>query len=503
MKKKYISMIAAGLCISVLAGCQETPKDTIVKQKGADSIKSYESTEDVGSPLREILGAPEHYTNKAAYEDGGLVIDTDADVILPDANAINTYAVSAKEANQELIDTVTNAFFDASAKFYSAYTYDEWTKQDYQEEITRLEKYKAEGNLDPYELGKDENGALYFNIDEVIARDEEDMKTAPEEVTKEEVKPSFGLEYWSGKGEERTREVDADSFNGVVETAQGIYNYNISYGMKPDIVFKISKNKKELVEDPRTEMTWIEMEYLLGGNQDGEGNPLSEETVKGFVSISQEDAKKTAEEAVGKLGWDMEVYNSGYALFYHGEGGFDVNNVLDGGYIFHFTKKVDEVPVTYTDSYGGALEDMDSTLTPWSYERCDVIVGADGIEKVELFNPYSIGEVQTENVKLMDFDSIIKIYEQMMEVSNSDITEYEANRTYHIKKITLGYSRIYDPTTSSDTGLLVPVWDFIGGFDAEDKESSTLNKNNGEYSNQSFMTINAIDGTIIDRELGY
>ncbi len=503
MKKKYISIIAAGLCISILAGCQETPKDTIVKQKGADTIKSYESAEDTKSPLRETLGAPKHYKNNGSYEDGGLVIDTDADVILPDADAINTYAVSAREVNQELIDTVTNAFFDASAKFYSIYTYDEWTKQDYQEEITRLKRYKAEGNLDPYEFGKDENGQLHFNIDEVIARDEEDMKTAPEEITKEEVKPSFGLEYWSGKGEEATKEKDEDSFYGVVETTQGAYDYSVSYGLKPDIVFKISKRKKDLVGDPREFADWLEMEYLLGGNLDGGEQQITEETVKGFINISEEDAEKIAKEAVEKLGLDMQVYNSGYALYYHGDGGFDVNNVLDGGYIFHFAREIDGVPLTYTDSYGGGLEDMDSTLTPWSYERCDVIVGADGIQKAEIYNPYHIGDVQTENVKLMDFDSIIKIYEQMMEVSNADITEYEAERTYHIKRITLGYSRIYDPTASSDTGLLVPVWDFIGGFDARDKEGEYNNKNNGEYSNQSFMTINAIDGTVIDRELGY
>lgn len=89
----------------------------------------------------------------------------------------------------------------------------------------------------------------------------------------------------------------------------------------------------------------------------------------------------------------------------------------------------------------------------------------------------------------------------MMEVSNADIVEYETNRTFHIKRITLGYSRIYDPTTDNDAGLLVPVWDFIGGFDTTDDEY--VSKNNGEYSNQSFMTINAIDGTVINRELGY
>ena len=502
MKRKYSSMVVAGLCIAFLTGCQETPEDAIVRQKGADSVKSYESAKEnaqAGTSLRELLGAPEHYANNASYEGGGLVIDTDADVILPEADTISTYAVTAMEVNQDMIDTVTNAFFD-DAKFYSSHTYDQWTKQDYQDDINRLKKYKSEGNLDPYEHGTDENGQPQFNIDELIARDEEDMRTAPDEITKEEVKPSFGLEYWDGKGEERVKDVDEDCFFGVVETAQGNYDYMISYGLAPDISFKISKDKDDIVADPREFAEWIETSYLLGGEENGEIR-LTEDDVKGMLDISMEDAQKIAEEKVEKLGWGLEVYNWDYAVFHHGEGGARKESILEAGYLFHFTRKVDEIPVTYTDEYGGGLEDMDSTLTPWSYERCDVIVGKDGIEKVEIYNPYEVGAVQTEHVKLMDFDSIAKIYEQMMEVSNADITKYETNRTYHIKRIVLGYSRIYDPTTDSDSGLLVPVWDFIGGFDSKNEEYEGTN--NGEYSNRSFMTINAIDGTVIDRGLGY
>ncbi len=500
MRKKYISVIVSGLCVAMLAGCQETPKDTIVKQKGADAIQSYESAEtETDSPLRELLGAPEHYTNKASYEDGGLVIDTDAEVILPEVNRINTYAVSAKEVNQEMIDTVTNAFFEG-AKFYSAVSYDEWTKEDYENQIARLKKYKSEGNLDPYDFGTDENGQPQFNIDEEIARNEERMQEAPDETTKVEVKPSFGLEYVSGKGEEQTKEVDEDSFYGVAETEQGIYDYDIQYGLAPDIVFSISKDPQKDTIDPQEFSDWVETSYILGQEENGE-NRLTEDDVKGLLDISLEEAQKIAEEKVEKLGWGLEVYNWEYAVYHHGEGGVSKDNILKAGYLFHFTRKLDGVPVTYTDSYGGALEDMDSTLTPWSYERCDIIVGKDGIQKVEIYNPYEVGEMKTENVKLMDFESIMKTYEQMMEVSNADITAYEKNRTYHVRKIVLGYSRIYDPAADCDTGLLVPVWDFIGGFDATTDEY--VMKNSGGYSNSSYMTINAIDGTVINRELGY
>lgn len=498
MKRKYVAVMTTVLCLGLLAGCQETPENTIVREKGADNVKEYDSAENSegeGNALREALNVPEHYKNEETYENGALVIDTDAEVIVPDAASMNTYSVSAKEVNQDMIDQVTQAFFEEGDKFYNGHSYFDWTKEDYQERITRLKKYKAEGNLDPYDHGMDENGELQFHIDEVIANYEENMKNAPDEVKKEEVTPSFGLKYES----EKEKGVDEDCFLGAAETKNGNYYYNISYGLNPDISFKISKIREDDI-DPQEFTSWHEGEYFLEG-ESIDRKPFSEDFAKKFIHISREDAEKMAVEKVEKLGWGLKVHHWDYVLYYHGEGGLNEDSVLDGGYLFQFTRELDGVPVTYTSSYGGALEDMDSTLVPWSYERCDIIVTNNGIEQVEIYNPYEMGEIQTKNVKMMSFDEISKIYEQMMEVSNADISKYEDKRTYHIKKIVLGYSRIYDPVTDNDTGLMVPVWDFFGGFDC--KGEGYDDKDGGERSTQSYMTINAIDGTVIDREVGY
>ncbi len=496
MKQKYMAAIAATLAIGFLAGCQETPENSIVKQKGADKAQEYESA---STSVKEMVNAPETYKNKVTYENGVLTIDTDAEIILPDVEMVNTYKVTAEEVNQELIDKVTNAFFDG-AKFYHAYSYSQQTKEQYQEEITRLKQYKAEGNLDPYEYGKDENGELYFDIDAVIARDEQELADAPEEIIKEEVKPSFGLEYISGKGEEAEKMVNEYEFYGIAETGHGIYNYTITSGeVSADVKFDIRKQRDD-VPDPMEFMDWVEGRYLMDVKLESFSG-MPEDEIKSLIDISYEDAEKIAKEHVGKLGYGWEIQDWDYALFHHGEDNVRKENVTDGGYVFFFTRVLDGMPITHTDSYGGGLEDMDSTLTPWGYERCEIIIGDNGFQEVEIFNPYHVEGVQTEHVKLMDFDSIMKIYEQMMEVSNADIGEFETQRTYHVNKIKLCYSRIYDPNVDNRAGVLVPVWDFFGGFDAE--IDGHYEQNNGEHSKQSFMTINAIDGTVINRDLGY
>ena len=207
-------------------------------------------------------------------------------------------------------------------------------------------------------MGKDEEtGEPYFNIDEIIAWDEEQLQSAPDEITKEEVKPSFGLEHLEdvkGDGSEKEYVKDEDEFWGVAETEEGIFDYHISNALAPDLVFKIER-KRDDVKDKREFSQWMEGEYGIKYEESKESG-ISLEKAKEYADISYEDAEKLAKEKVEKLGWDMEIYGWDYALFYHGEQGVQNNNVLDGGYLFHFTKMLDEVPVTYTSSYGGGCE---------------------------------------------------------------------------------------------------------------------------------------------------
>lgn len=498
MKKKYITMITAALCISLLTGCEETPEEVIVKEKGAENIAEYESGEAAENLLRETLGAPEHYTNEASYEDGKLVIDTDADVIIPEVNSMDTISVTSKEMTQDVIDTITKAFFDGD-KIYNGWSYNIITKEWIQEKLTLLKKYRSEGNMDPYGYGEDENGNLWYDIDAQIEKYENDLQTAPDEIVKEEVTPSFGLEYPEGKAGGVV--VLEDEFYGVAETENGNYSYEIG-DRGSGIVIQIDKQRDDL--DKEMFFSWMEGEHL---RTPGSESYVSEDTMKELAAISYEDAEKMAKERIEKLGWGMELYGWDYALLSYGEYGENQKNatlqdtLIDGGYMFYFSRNINGSPITYTMEYGGGVESMESTIEPWGYEICKIIITEDGIQTVEIQCPYEIGEVQTENVKLLDFDSIIQIYEQMMEVSNAGNAQYEEQRTYHITRITLGYSRIYNPQTDNNSGLLVPVWDFFGGFDIEANGYSE--KNAGTYSTRSFMTINAIDGTVIDRDLGY
>lgn len=514
-RKKSRAVLAAGL-ILLLSGCQETPKDPIVKQKSADSIRNYESNDENQNPekagnetegqdagetkgsgdikeitdekegkIKEIVKAPKNYKNQAEYEGGKIIVDTDAEVILPNVDAMNTYKVTAREADQELIDQITNIFFE-DAKFYHGYSYNTWIKEDYQKDLTMLKKWKAQGNLDPYNWGTDEEGNLSFDIDAAIEGDEISMEDAPEQVEKQEVVPSFGLEWVDTSYGDPITKVDENMFYGVAETDHEIYGYNIHGSAEHTADVKILIQTQE--EGPQSfrdfnTTGWKDGRYIMdteNSSADGETDTHSipEDTVKKLVKVSYEDAEKIAKEKIEQLGWDWEVTSWDYSL-YCSSYNIQEEDVQDAGYVFYFTRVLDGAAITFTDAYGGSLEDHDSTLIPWSYERCEVVVGNDGIEKVEIYNPYQVEEMQTKNVKLMDFESIIKIYEQMMEITNADMMDYYNKVTYHVKRITLGYSRIYNPAVNSKSGIIVPVWDFFGGYDSESAEYTS--KDSGEH----------------------
>ncbi len=153
MKRNAIWGIMVCIGAVLFSGCEQTPENAIVREKGIQSTKNYEGGVRIGGELAEYLGAPEHYSNRAVYEDGRLVIDTDADVYVPDAAEVHTYAVTAKKETQQMVDAVTEVFFP-EAKFYEKDSTLDYTKEYYQKKITELKKYRAEGNFDPYHYGK-------------------------------------------------------------------------------------------------------------------------------------------------------------------------------------------------------------------------------------------------------------------------------------------------------------------------------------------------------------
>ena len=482
MRKNINKIVGLTLCIGMLTGCAQTPESSLVKPKGnkaedayteaegVDIVKedSSENTKDkntaVRTTIRDLLNAPETYKSQTTDDSAKLVVNTDATVEIPDVEKISAISVTPAEVTQDLLDRITDAFF-SEAKLYTSDSYYTQTKDEIKKTLDELKEDVANGNLDPYNYGTDEDGNYIYDIYGEIEMYEQEYEAAPE-----------------------------NDFSGVAQMPDGTeYFYKTSSYGSDTLSVKIRKTAKSGGEKLPVDTTWFEY------TSSSEGEKPTEES----IGISLDEAQKMVQEKVDKMGiTDLQFSDWSYALCNSLEEDNSLSN-LGSGYAIYYTRTINGVPITQTMADGGALEDMDSTMETWSYESLYFFVDKDGIESMSYSNPYTIGETKTENLNLLPFSEIMKTYEKMMVVTNADNMEYEKSRVYDIDRIVLGYARIYEPSTDPHTGLLVPVWDFFGSRKVEGDYDGNSYSDITDYPSWSFLTINAVDGSIIDRDLGY
>ena len=103
---------------------------------------------------------------------------------------------------------------------------------------------------------------------------------------------------------------------------------------------------------------------------------------------------------------------------------------------------------------------------------------------------------------LLPWSEIQGIFEEMLVKKYSDFfaDNKDVTVSFDINEVRLGYMRVIEKGNVFE-GRMVPVWDFFGSETINYPDISEPYVIEGPY--ESWLTINAMDGTIIDRELGY
>ena len=115
-------------------------------------------------------------------------------------------------------------------------------------------------------------------------------------------------------------------------------------------------------------------------------------------------------------------------------------------------------------------------------------------------SPFTVLSVENENVPLLSFERIMEIFKR--QVFMSVYCDQGHPITYRITAIQLSYMRVQ--IKDSDDYYLLPVWDFTGYMIYDWQMSpGDMAVAQGHFHNMSILTINAVDGSILDRYLGY
>jgi hypothetical protein len=227
--------------------------------------------------------------------------------------------------------------------------------------------------------------------------------------------------------------------------------------------------------------------------------PLNADKIEG-QTLTLAQAQALAESLVLKAAEGFVLYAYGQeighvSLHEAGTDKYISRNSKINAYGFIFSRSVNGAPVTILNGQmqsANGTKDYIASPTP-GYEQIYVTVDGDKIHSFDWDYAYQTGETLAEDSTLLSFAEIMDIFGAVAPLSIASL-ESQGNNKMTIHEIRLGYMpvRLKD---RPEIWALRPVWDFFG--------SQTFGYHGNDYPGLTLLTIDAIDGTVIDRDLGY
>ena len=459
MKKKTLRIATCILALAMLSGCgknQEQTEPTSINQAMLIEKSAQE---------QESYSFPEKFTGDWTAQEGKLTTHADAQVVAEQGVVLPTATVTPREFTQEDVDTLLRVFLKGEPLYGFVQT-----KQELKDWIDHINSPEWQSDPDSPERSPEQ---LEERRKRLNAEYEQLVQTAPEE---KPIVHGFGD---SG---------DPNEVSGFATVD----------GVKYDI------NIRNEVGGFWTSASIIRNDYKYRQGDEDWGD------------ISKEDAIRQSNALMQELGLDNMALD-------------DVRpwRENDGTWDLYYTPTVNGIPISsireetvehenefyqYWD-YCCSAETNPDTVS-WVKENIRIVVGKDGILSFTWSSPSAEPIVKEPQTALMSFDEIASIADAMLpvvvvgpkETSLVDLDRIDGVDTHmdvEITKVSLTLMRIRDK--GSLQGTIVPVWDFWGTwnwYEPGDGASDAMRKG-ASYTTQPMLTLNAIDGNVVNRQLGY
>lgn len=505
MKQAFVILLIA---MVLATGCATAPNEAGTAQKNTDQIieiattgmepatsgqpepaaaatAAAEAVPVVTSPLYEKLGAPTRYEVALTPSTDKLVITVDANVILPNVEAIPTVRIQARDFTQEEVTKFFNAFCGDTV-MYKART--EETRAEIQERINafREELKTAEGQR----LEKVKQNIAYY---------EEEYEKAPETIVDEVTdgtlyEEQLGIQEFLAK----YMRVNAQEFPAAKDEGQtfgarnNYYDKNTKSGYDFNIGAGIGYSRHSIWGSL---LRVNPIEFLFDES-------VVPKTAVGDLSMTPREAKALVESFWKEHGFTDMVASGVYLASNQNTETMSIDSLdlLGESHVYIVTcgKSVNGVVPVSNDAI------WDSQ--PWMYECCCFTINDEGIQQFRWQSPNTYLETVTSDTAMLPFAQIDEIFRKMMLVKYE--SEASGNATcllfsYHVDRVALEWQRLVEQG-SSDTGLMIPVWNFYGTYDYQYTNGDHFGS---DTITQGFslplLSINAIDGSIIDPREGY
>ncbi len=503
----------------LLSGCQKNPDSSMVVNKDMDNLIEEAKKDGEGTvDMANIAGAYETYQTTLSDDSLGVSVNVNAKVDIPQAEQMSVFRVQQKRISQEFLDKVLAELTAGETLYDAGVTLSVRTRSEIEEEL-RGAKAEMERLKNSDEPDKDifiEDNQRY--IDEL----QEAYENAPEQPvwegnesdgllhpTAEMTGKAGGEDFYEWEyslnqnGEIFYAANNGTNDNYISITAQN----NDERGNK--LSFRRGRHGYDFTAVAIVETTVLdEIASGVWPADEDRSKDYAERMLGGEMSfveytdepttISEEEARTKADDLMQKLGLS-DTYQ-----WYEGGLYSEIPDIRKGGdwepgyrklYIFRYMRSMDGVFTTFdpTGKHEEGWNGDDYVKKDWPLENIEIRVNDSGIVGFDYNAPLEVTETVVENSNMKSFDEVRGTFEQMVTVANAKVdSDLDSDVVIEIDRVVLGYARISE-ADSYDTGLMVPVWDFQG-------------KKTDEYGTEykgGIMTINAIDGSVIDRSLGY
>ena len=524
MKKTILFLMALLLLVTGIA-CRKTPSALIVVGKGDAALEKTIATASTAAAAKPVE-APDHWTEQLKKDK--LTIDMDADIFVPDAAQFSVTALVESEISQEQADKILNVLL-GDAIIYEQRPDNAYTKEEIAQEILRLQEEISDPNsffnMD-YEKGTPEYEDGVARLKKDIKLWEEAYKTAPDSFEPKVIERTFQARYHPEMAaplaipddatDEQRKQIEADN-KALAENPEAGSFTAISG------IAKLGNGKSAQV----TVSNWDAVYVLTGPSA------VSAESIKHYKDsvpelesgITQQQAQDLAVQTIKDMGLDHLDITDCEIAYQEERGKEGPPTAVRPCYKFGFTRSIGGImenvgtpkyiPETSTRS-GGPTQY--GKFVP--HESATVVVSKDGICMFHWSSPTKIIDTVAQNVELLAFADIQEIFRKQIFMNYSNMGDdlwghAIAGRCIIIERAKLGFMNVARQGHEGEY-MLIPVWDFYG-YDTMTFENPNIEKElqlklneNGEseskdfdYPNQTFLTINAIDGSIVDRFLGF
>ena len=480
MKMKRICCLL--MVLSLLSACQPTPEVEPVAQKDSEAL--IERVEVAEEDVADMAKAPEsrHITRELTEvsQRTGIDITIDADVVLPETDAIPVARVQSGELDMQVMENIWEIVANGSGML------EDFPRSYYEGQASMWMEYREAGNLDKYSSFEEMDAA----ISELLA----EAATKPAE-------PVFFPE----------------SPMDVMQTGEKLHDTDM-YNCHEGHVTFFGLSDQGTVSEVHLDTDWF-AEYLRDIDDRyiwNSSNPLdiylpAIERGEFRVQLPErpiEDAQAYAEQLLADIGiTDFACVVARIAplipRFFN-----EQQDVCPCAYELLFTRQVAGVNVTYNDvqSSGGELRDrpVDSPdYTPiWDYEYIQLFVDDAGVLYMSYNQPHEVTEIVTESAEILSLEEAVASFEQMI---GYQYAAYETGQRelcddayLCIDEIRLGLTRIVEKNAQQQ-GYLVPSWTFFGSYDLD----GFWPDGEGHHGTEAILIVNALDGSIIDPDRGF